>query len=139
MTSQQNKRVLFSVTVASSLYMLLLICAPPFFHTQAQTPCPTIQQTGPTNAWAQNSDVTVDLDPRFSAAEQACIQRAFLVGKATTGLMAAHPALGLLGLLSAKAHSTLTHSSFRDVRELLSLTWAQQLRYRRLTDILVTR
>ncbi len=88
MMNHRNGRVYVCVTCAS-LCTLVLIFAQPFFQTKGQTPpCPTIQQTGATNAWGQNSDITVDIDSRFSATERACIMqgiRSWESGNGATG------------------------------------------------------
>ncbi len=55
---------------------LLLACAQFFARVDAQQPqCPTIPKTGASNAWAQNSQVTVDIDSRYTPAQRECIMQ----------------------------------------------------------------
>jgi hypothetical protein len=83
--TKQIKRALLYVAGCSSC-LLILIGAQSFFQTKAQAPpCPTIQQTGPENAWAQNSDITVDIDSSFSAAERACIEQGLRSWQSSNG------------------------------------------------------
>lgn len=74
MTSPQRKGTLWYVT-SCGFCTLVLTFAQPFLQSYAQSPpCPTIQQTGAANAWAQNANVTVDIDSAFSSAQRACIE-----------------------------------------------------------------
>lgn len=73
MTNPRTTRLLLSVT-SFSVCLSLLLFAQPFFQAYAQT-CPTITPTGATNAWAQNANVTVDIDSHYSATDRACIEK----------------------------------------------------------------
>src|ERR1044072_5680111 len=85
MTNPQSKQLLLCVT-GCSICLLFLVFGQPFFQTSAQSPpCPTIDQTGPTNAWPQNADVTVDVASNFSAAERACIEQGLRSWQSSSG------------------------------------------------------
>jgi hypothetical protein len=72
------KRASLYVIAACSLCMLSLLLAPLPVIVKAQTTCPKVPKTGPTNAWAQKATITVDIDSRYSPSQRECIQRGIL-------------------------------------------------------------
>jgi hypothetical protein len=50
-----------------------------------QQQCPNIPKVGPATAWAQNSQVTVDIDSSYSPAQRDCIQRGILSWQNSNG------------------------------------------------------
>ena len=75
MSMSHSKSVRAYLSVCLGLTLLIATLLP---HAAAQQQCPTIPTTGPTNAWAQNSQVTVDIDSHYSSAQRACIQQGIL-------------------------------------------------------------
>lgn len=78
MINNYLKRTSLYAIVACGLCMLSLLLAPLPIIVKAQTTCPKVPKTGPTNAWAQKATITVDIDSRYSPTQRDCIQRGIL-------------------------------------------------------------
>lgn len=74
------------VNCLSALFILIGYSPLPAY---AQTPpCPTVPKAGPSSAWRQNAKITVDIDSRYSPAQQECIKAgivAWIKNNSSTG------------------------------------------------------
>lgn len=65
---------------------LFMISSLLLFSVGAQnSTCPNIPTSGPSNAWEQGAHVTVDIDDRYSPAQQACIKQGILSWQNSNG------------------------------------------------------
>jgi hypothetical protein len=71
MSTKYVTRISLYLTTACGFFMLTLICWA--IQAGAQTPCPTVPSSGPSNSWTQNTALTVDIDSRYSPTERDCI------------------------------------------------------------------